>query len=61
MGISIVPTLKVLKPAGMLAAVTLAGLVVGFWANAMFYPGSSPEQPIHFSHSIHAGEFEIPC
>ncbi len=61
MGISIVPTLKALRPAGLLVAVTFIGLLLGFWANAMFYPGTSPEQPINFSHKIHAGEFEIPC
>jgi hypothetical protein len=61
MGVSIVPTLKVLKPAGMIAAVGLIGLVLGFYANAAFYPGTTPEQPINFSHKIHAGDFEIPC
>jgi hypothetical protein len=61
MNISIVPTLKVLKPAGMIAVVGLIGLVLGYYANAAFYPGTTPEQPINFSHKIHAGEFEIPC
>jgi len=37
------------------------GLLVGYWANATWYPGTSPEQPIEFSHRIHAGENEIPC
>jgi hypothetical protein len=61
MNVSIVPTLKVLRPAGMIAAVGLIGLVLGYYANAAFYPGTTPEQPINFSHKIHAGEFEIPC
>ena len=61
MNVSIVPTLKVLKPAGMIAAVGLIGLVLGYCANAAFYPGTTPEQPINFSHRIHAGDFEIPC
>ncbi len=61
MNVSIVPTLKVLKPAGMIAAVGLIGLVLGYYANAAFYPGTTPEQPINFSHRIHAGDFEIPC
>jgi len=61
MNVSIVPTLKVLRPAGMVAAVGLIGLVIGYYANAAFYPGTTPEQPINFSHKIHAGEFEIPC
>lgn len=61
MNVSIVPTLKVLRPAGMIAAVGLIGLVIGYYANAAFYPGTTPEQPINFSHKIHAGDFEIPC
>jgi len=61
MNVSIVPTLKVLRPAGMVAAVGLIGLVIGYYANAAFYPGTTPEQPINFSHKIHAGDFEIPC
>ncbi len=61
MGISIVPTLKVLKPAAMLVAVALIGLLAGYWANAMYYPGTSPQQPINFSHKIHAGDNQVPC
>ena len=61
MNVSIVPTLKVLKSAAMMIVVAVAGLVVGYYANAMFFPGTSPEQPIEFSHLIHAGENEIPC
>jgi hypothetical protein len=45
----------------MIAAVGLIGLVIGYYANAAFYPGTTPEQPINFSHKIHAGDFEIPC
>ena len=61
MNVSIVPALKVLKPAAMIAVVTVLGLVVGYWANAALSPGTSPEQPIAFSHKIHAGDNEIPC
>jgi len=61
MNTSIVPTLKVLMPAGMIAATGLIGLVVGYYANAAFFPGTTPGQPIDFSHKIHAGDFEIPC
>ncbi len=61
MNVSIVPALRVLKPAALICAVTLFGLVLGYWANAAFLPGTSPEQPIAFSHRIHAGENEIPC
>ena len=61
MSVSIVPTLKVLLPAARIALVALIGLIGGYYANAMFFPGTSPEQPIDFSHRVHAGENEIPC
>ena len=61
MNVSIVPTLKVLKPVGILLAVALVGLLVGIWINAVYFPGTSPEQPIAFSHKIHAGDNQIPC
>ena len=61
MGVSIIPTLRVLKPAGMIVGVALVGLLVGYFANAAFFPGTTPEQPIEFSHTIHAGDYEIPC
>ena len=61
MSVSIVPTLKILKPAGMMIAVGMVGLLFGFWANGNYTPGTQPEQPINFSHKIHAGEYEIPC
>ncbi|RUM53905.1 MAG: menaquinol oxidoreductase [Methylococcus sp.] len=61
MKVSIVPALTALKPAALVSAVTLFGLMVGYWANAAFLPGTSPEQPIAFSHKIHAGKNKIPC
>jgi predicted CXXCH cytochrome family protein len=61
MGVSIVPTLRVLKPAALMIGVGLLGLVFGYWANAAFFPGTTPAQPIDFSHKIHAGDFQIPC
>ena len=45
----------------MVVLVAFIGLIAGYYANAMFYPGTSPEQPIDFSHRIHAGDNEIPC
>ena len=61
MSVSLVPTLRVLKPAALLIAVSLLGLVLGYWVNAAYFLGASPVQPINFSHKIHAGDFEIPC
>lgn len=61
MGVSIVPTLRVLKPAALIVVGGLAGLVVGYWANGALFTTVAPEQPIAFSHKIHAGENEIPC
>jgi len=61
MNVSIVPTLKVLRPAATVALVAFVGIFVGYYANAMFFPGTSPAQPIDFSHRIHAGDYQIPC
>ncbi len=61
MSVSLRPTLRILKPAARLVAVGLVGLLLGYWVNAAYFPGTSPEQPINFSHKTHAGEFEIPC
>jgi predicted CXXCH cytochrome family protein len=61
MGVSIVPALKALKPAALIGAAALVGLLFGYWANAAFFPGTSPEQPIAFSHKVHAGDNKIPC
>ncbi|HEY0687375.1 MAG TPA: cytochrome c3 family protein [Steroidobacter sp.] len=61
MGVSIVPALRALKPAALTVATGLAGVLVGFWANAAFFPGTSPRQPIEFSHKIHATDNAIPC
>jgi len=61
MSVSIIHTLRVLRPAATIVLVTLLGLIAGFYANAAFFPGTQPEQPINFSHRIHAGDNEIPC
>lgn len=61
MNVSIIPTLKVLAPAARIIAAVLIGLVIGYFANAAFFSGTRPEQPIAFSHRIHAGDNEIPC
>ena len=61
MSVSIVPALRALKPAVLTIAVGLAGLLIGFWADAAFFPTTSPRQPIDFSHKIHAGDNGIPC
>jgi hypothetical protein len=61
MGVSIVPTLRALRPAALLIVAALIGLFAGYWANAAFYSGTAPEQPIKFSHKIHAGDNQIPC
>jgi hypothetical protein len=61
MNVSIVPTLKVLKPAGLIVLTAFAGLLVGYWINVTAYPNDAPQQPIDFSHRIHATDNEIPC
>ena len=67
MNVSLVPTLKALKPAALVVGAAFVGLVFGYWANATLFPGPAqgtayaPEQPINFSHKIHAGDYEIDC
>ena len=61
MGVSIVPALRALKPALLMIAVGLAGLLIGFWADAALFPETRPRQPIDFSHKVHAGDNSIPC
>lgn len=61
MSVSIIHTLRVLKPAATTALVALIGLIAGYYANAMFFPGTRPEQPIQFSHLVHAGDNQIDC
>lgn len=61
MGISIVPTLKVLKPVGLIIGGGFAGLLLGYWVNITYFADDAPQQPIDFSHRIHATDFEIPC
>lgn len=61
MSVSIIHTLRVLRPAATMALVALIGIIAGYYVNAAFFPGTSPEQPINFSHRIHAGDNEIPC
>jgi hypothetical protein len=46
---------------GVIGAATVSGL--GAWALSRvgIHQGYSPEQPIAFSHTIHAGQNKIPC
>ncbi len=61
MGVSIVPTLKVLKPVGLILGGGFVGVLLGYFINVTFYPDDAPIQPINFSHKIHASDNEIPC
>ena len=61
MGVSLVPTLKLLRPTAMIVGVAFVGLLFGYWLNRTFVPGTEPAQPIAFSHRIHAGDFQIDC
>jgi hypothetical protein len=61
MGVSIVPALRALRSAALIVAIGLFGLVLGYWANGAFFTDIAPQQPIEFSHRVHAGNFEIPC
>ena len=41
---------NLLWTAATVALVALVGLIAGYYANAMFFPGTEPQQPIEFSH-----------
>lgn len=47
----------------LIAAIIICGLAYGLYAvwNAGYAVGYKPDQPIPFSHKIHAGERKIPC
>lgn len=52
------------KPFFILVAVIVlsgVGYALHFWWNLSNSIGYSPEQPIPFSHKIHAGDNQIPC
>ena len=61
MSVSIIHTLRALRPAATLVLVVLLGVIAGFYANASLTSDTQPLQPIAFSHRIHAGDNEIPC
>jgi hypothetical protein len=61
MSISVADALKTFRKPALIAFTAIAGLVIGAWANATFFPTTSPDQPIQFSHKIHAGDNQIPC
>ncbi len=50
-------------PIAILGLILLSGLgyALTFWLNLGNSVGYSPEQPIPFSHKIHAGDNKIPC
>ena len=64
MNVSIQPALKSLQTAALIAVVAVVGIFVGYFIDFLITDNpevSAPEQPIAFSHKIHAGDNEIPC
>lgn len=49
----------ILAGLGLLVVLILAGLHLGF--GPRWYEGYQPEQPIPFSHAVHAGQYQMPC
>lgn len=45
----------------LLVFVVFIAFFVGYGVNSAYYSGAAPEQPINFSHEIHAGDNDIPC
>lgn len=50
---------KIIGLSVVLLAVALVPLIYFFWP--AWYQNYAPEQPIPFSHKIHAGKFNVPC
>ena len=64
MNVSIQPALKSLRMAALIAVVAIVGIFVGYFIDFLVTDRpqvSAPEQPIAFSHKIHAGDNDIPC
>ena len=64
MNVSIQPALKSLRTAALIALVAVVGVFMGYFIDFLITDNpevSAPEQPIAFSHKIHAGDNEIPC
>ena len=61
MSIAVSEALKYFTKPAIVVVVGVVGFFAGWSINAMFYPDTSPVQPINFSHKIHAGEHAIPC
>jgi len=46
----------------ILAAATVLSVAAAAWGYFFYYPRKiGPEQPIHFSHRVHAGTKQISC
>ena len=45
----------------VLVLVVALAVFVGWFRNAFYDTGYAPEQPIHYSHKLHAGDLKIDC
>lgn len=61
MSVSVSSALRTFKKHFLIAAAVIIGFTIGHWVNAAFYSENAPEQPIAFSHRIHAQDNQIPC
>jgi hypothetical protein len=52
---------RVLLAAALVACLALTGLIANALSRVGIHEGYAPEQPIAFSHKLHAGESRIPC
>ena len=64
MNVAIQPALKSLQTAALIVVVAVVGIFIGYFIDFLVTDSpevSAPEQPIAFSHKIHAGDNDIPC
>ncbi|MCG8434132.1 MAG: cytochrome c family protein [Gammaproteobacteria bacterium] len=61
MSIAVSEALKSFTKPALIAVVGVVAFFGGWAVNSAFYSDATPEQPINFSHKIHAGDNAVPC
>jgi hypothetical protein len=53
--------LRKFKFAGFLSVFLMTGLTACEWGSIGYNKGYAPDQPLPFSHELHAGNYKVPC